>query len=210
MNAATPFLVKKPSSLRYFQEGPQPVDLASWRLTITGDGVRKAVLDIDALRALPAEDHHRRAVCVCLWTIKRPWRGVALKKVLELTGVDTTDEGLYLRQSSIGTDKGIYDSTIHLASAVRRNAVLAYEVDDAPLTLEGGFPLRLLDFGLYLYKCVKALARLEVTRIAELGHWEKYAGYELDGTVQPKKYYAVDLQRKIWFGRTGEVLDNDL
>ena len=32
----------------------------------------------------------------------------------------------------------------------------------------------------------------------------------VDGTVQAKKYYAVDLQHKIWFGGSGEVKDTDL
>jgi DMSO/TMAO reductase YedYZ molybdopterin-dependent catalytic subunit len=97
-----------------------------------------------------------------------------------------------------------------LQSAIKRDAVLAFEVDDAPLTLETGYPLRLIDFGLYQYKCVKALRELVVTRRNELGYWEAYAGYDLDGTVQPKKYYAVDLQKKIWYAGTGEIDDGDL
>jgi len=49
-----------------------------------------------------------------------------------------------------------------------------------------------------------------VTRVNGLGYWEKHSGYALDGTVQAKKYYAVDLQHKIWFGGSGEVKDTDL
>ncbi|OYW83153.1 MAG: hypothetical protein B7Z26_01325, partial [Asticcacaulis sp. 32-58-5] len=47
--------------------------------------------------------------------------------------VDLTDPTLYLRQLSNGTDKGHYDTTIHLRSAIARDAILAYEVDGAPL-----------------------------------------------------------------------------
>lgn len=32
----TPNLRKKPSSLRYFQEGPKPIDLADWRFHLSG------------------------------------------------------------------------------------------------------------------------------------------------------------------------------
>lgn len=206
----TPFLEKKPSSLRYFQEGPAPIDPTLWQLEVTGRVVQPLSLDLKAIRLLPAAHHYRRTVCVCLWTIKRHWFGVLLRDVLMLAGVDLTDPTLYLRQLSNGTDKGRYDTTIHLQSAIARDAILAYEVDGAPLTLETGFPLRLIDFGLFNYKCVKALRSLEVTQVNELGYWEKHSGYDLDGTVQAKKYYAVDLQRKVWFGGRGEVRDEDL
>lgn len=206
----TPFIEKKPSSLRYFQEGPAPIDIARWSLDVTGLVARPLALDLDAIRAMPATHHHRRTVCVCLWTIKRYWVGVLLREVLTLAGVDLDDPTLYLRQLSNGTEKGRYDTTIHLQSAIGRDAILAYGVDEEPLTLETGYPLRLIDFGLFNYKCVKALRTLEVTRVNELGYWEKHSGYDLDGTVQAKKYYAVDLQRKIWFGGCGEVKDEDL
>lgn len=206
----TPHLHKKPSSLRYFQEGPAPIDIAHWRLDVRGEVRLPLSLTLDDIREFGGRYHHRRTVCVCLWTIKRHWFGVPLSLVLDIAGVDLTDDDLYLQQLSNGTEKGRYDSTIHLQSAIKRDAVLAFEVDDAPLTLETGYPLRLIDFGIYQYKCVKALRELVVTRRNELGCWEAYAGYDLDGTVQPKKYYAVDLQKKIWYAGTGEIDDGDL
>lgn len=205
----TPFLSKKPSSLRYFQEGPKPINLKDWVLTIDGLIEAPLNLDMDQIRSMNSTKQHRRSVCVCLWTIKRHWKGVLLKDILGLANIDTEDPSLYIRQVSNGTEKGTYDSTIHLRSAVERDAILAYEVDGKELPLENGFPLRLIDFGLYNYKCVKALRRLEITRENKLGYWEEFAGYDLDGTVMPKKYYAVDLQRKIWFGGRGEVKDGD-
>jgi DMSO/TMAO reductase YedYZ molybdopterin-dependent catalytic subunit len=207
---STPFLHKKPSSLRYFQEGPAPIDLSTWRLNVEGEVKNQLSLELDALKNMPAAYHHRRTVCVCLWTIKRHWYGLLLRDVLDAAGVELDNDELFLKQRSNGTDKGYYETTIHMKSALDRNAILAWQADDVPLTLETGFPLRLIDFGLFNYKCVKALQSIEVTRENKLGHWEAHSGYDLDGTVQPKKYYAVDLQRKVWFGGTGEVIDGDL
>jgi len=136
----TPYLDKKPSSLRYFQEGPAPVDLSAWRLDIHGEVKTPQSFDYDTLRAMPATHHHRRTVCVCLWTIKRHWYGVALRHVLQASGVDLEDDGLYLRQISNGTEKGRYDTTIHMRSASARDAVLAWSVDDAPRPSETGSP----------------------------------------------------------------------
>lgn len=206
----TPFLNKKPSSLRYFQEGPQLIDLARWRLSVTGDVATPLSISYDELMEMPSVDYHRRNVCVCLWSIKRHWGGVHLKSILELAGVDVWDPSLYIKQKSVGTELGKYDSTFHLRSAIERDAILAHSVDGEQLPIENGFPLRFIDFGLYLYKCVKCLAELEVTRKNEIGFWENYAGYSLDGTIQAKKYYAVDLQRKFYFNGIGEVRDADL
>ena len=104
LNRKTPFLEKKPSSLRYFQEGPAPIDPVQWRLDVMGLVAHPLSLDLAAIRALPAAFHHRRTVCVCLWTIKRHWFGVLLRDVLALAGVDLTDPSLYLRQLSNGGD----------------------------------------------------------------------------------------------------------
>jgi len=51
---------------------------------------------------------------------------------------------------------------------------------------------------------------LEVTTENHLGHWESLAGYKLDGVVEPKKFYAVDLQKKFFFAGRGEVLEEDI
>ncbi|KND57704.1 Sulfite oxidase [Candidatus Burkholderia verschuerenii] len=210
LNNKTPYFEKKPSSLRYFQEGPAPIDVDSWRLTICGEVSREIALSYDDLLSLPTTSAHRRNVCVCLWSIKRYWEGVLLRDVLALAGVEVEDPALYIRQLSHGTEKGVYDSTVHLKSAIEHDALLALRVDGEQLPLENGFPLRFIDFGLYLYKCVKALGRIEVTRENKIGFWEDYAGYSLDGTIQPKRYYAVDLQKKFYFDGVGEVLDSDL
>lgn len=207
---STPFIERKPSSLRYFQEGAAPINIDDWKLTIAGEVASQVQLTYRDLLALPAIHCHRRNVCVCLWSIKRHWEGVLLKDVLSLAGVDMEDPGLYMKQFSHGTEKGAYDSTVHLATAIERDAILAYKVDDDFLPLENGYPIRLIDFGLYMYKCVKALTRIEITRNNEVGYWEAYAGYSVDGIILPKKYYAVDLQRKFYFDGTGEVQDSDL
>ncbi|MGA7813820.1 molybdopterin-dependent oxidoreductase [Caballeronia sp.] len=206
----TPNIGKKPSSLRYFQEGASDIDLKHWRLRVSGEVKTELSLSYDDILRLPKTYSHRRSVCVCLWSIKRHWRGVSLTEILNLAGVSLYDKNLYMKQISSATPKGSYDSTIHISSAVERNAIFAYDVDGATLTPEQGFPLRFHDFGLYLYKCVKSISEIHVGRDNEIGYWENFAGYDVDGTVQAKRYYAVDLQRKFYFDGLGEVLDRDI
>jgi DMSO/TMAO reductase YedYZ molybdopterin-dependent catalytic subunit len=202
----TPYLHKKPSSLRYYQDGPpKDVDLKQWKLSLEGLVGTELTLNYDDMLALPSAEENRRMVCVCNWSIRRTWKGVELATLMEMAGV-RNPEKLYLKQISIGTrEKGVYEATIPLGDAIARRALLIYTVDGDPLGLEQGFPLRLLDFGLYGYKSVKGLARLQVTERYELGEWERRAGYDIDGTIRPKKYWAVDLNTWCFVARPGEV-----
>lgn len=203
----TNYIEKKPKSKNYYQEGiPESVDVTNWRLRVTGMVNNPLSLSYDEIMQLPQVQQDRRMVCVCLWSIRRPWKGVLLSSVLELAGV--REKGLYLKQTSIGTpEKGVYTSTIPLDPALERDALLCHSVDGAPLPLEQGYPLRLIDFGLYGYKSVKGLRILEVTDKFELGLWEARSNYGLDGTILPKVYWVVDLHANRFVDKPGEVTD---
>ena len=208
MTVKTPNLDKKPSSLRYYQEGPPTsVDLSAWRLAVNGLVEKELSLTYEDLLNLPQVEESRRMVCVCNWSIRRTWKGVLLATVLEAAGVSKLEK-LFLKQTSIGTlEKGVYQSTIPLDEALVRRAMLVHSVDGEPLPLEQGYPLRLFDFGLYGYKNVKGLASLEVTDHYEIGEWEKRAGYDIDGTVREKRYWIVDQAKFHFVENPGEVTD---
>ncbi len=199
---------KKPSSLRYYQDGPpETVDISTWALKISGQGVRGLELSYEQLLDLPQVEQDRRMVCVCNWSIRQIWSGVLLSDVLDLAGLEET-QGLYLKQTSIGTpDKGVYESTMPLGDALEREALLCHSIDGASLPMERGYPLRLLDFGLYGYKNVKGLESLEITGGFELGEWERKAGYKKDGTIRPKRYWIVDLVEHKFVGQPGEIVE---
>lgn len=199
-------LHRKPSSLRYYQDGPpSSVNLETWRLHITGLVKQPVSLSYTDILALPQIEENRRMVCVCNWSIRRTWRGVLLSQVIEIAGV-AEPKNLFLKQTSIGTnEKGVYQATIPLKDAIDRRAMLVHSVDAQPLPLEQGYPLRLLDFGLYGYKNVKGLSTLEITKVYELGEWERKAGYDINGIIKPKKYWIVDLAKWCFKPYEGEI-----
>lgn len=204
----TPNLDRKPSSLRYYQEGPpKSLDLDTWRLSVTGLVERDLIFTYQDLLEMPQVEMSRRMVCVCNWSIRRTWKGVLLLNIMEMAGV-SQPEKYYLKQTSMGTkEKGVYETTIPLGEALSRSALIVHSVDGEPLPLEQGYPLRLIDFGLYGYKNVKGLAKLEVTNDYEIGEWERRAGYDINGTVRPKKYWIVDLKKWGFIKRPGEVME---
>ncbi len=201
---------KKPSSLRYYQDGPpSQIDISTWRLSLLLAGKQKSLsFTLSDIKSIPKRVENRRMICVCNWSIRRTWGGIYLEDLFNYAGLVKYDyTGLFLKQLSIGTsDKGKYDSTIRIDDAIARNAMLIYEVDGEPLPLEQGYPLRLIDFGLYGYKGVKGLSELQVSTEFELGYWEQHAGYALEGNVKPKKYFIVDLKEHRFIEKA-EVID---
>jgi len=206
----TPRIEKKPSSLRYYQDGPPVrVEPKEWKLCLSLiRGEKSFYLTLDDIKSIPKRVENRRMVCVCNWSIRRTWGGIYLKDLFNYIGLIRDDyAGLFLKQISIGTpEKGKYDSTIRIDDAISRNTMLIYEVDGEPLPLEQGYPLRLIDFGLYGYKGVKGLGELQISTEFELGYWEQCAGYALEGKVKPKKYFIVDLKTH-HFIEAAEVVD---
>ncbi|HXU65201.1 MAG TPA: molybdopterin-dependent oxidoreductase [Polyangia bacterium] len=199
---------EKPSSLLYYQDGPPTsVDIQSWRLRLIGQVPRPLELSYPQLLDLPPVTESRRAVCICNWSVRHEYTGVRLAHVLEMAGLDRPRaDALMLLQTSIGTpEKGQYQSTVPLQTALQRNAMICYAIDGAPLSLERGYPARFIDFGLYLYKCVKGLSSLEVTPEYRLSYWEERAGWPLDGTIRPKRYWFCDLKERRYVEKEGEI-----
>lgn len=198
---------RRPSSFRYYRDGPPDVvHLGKWRLRITGAGVTEEVLDYEALKAFPHVIQDRRMVCVCNWSVRHRWGGVLLSTLLAEVGWNPDRSGAFLRQTSLGTmEKGTYSSTVRIIPAIERDALLVDTVDDRPLPLERGFPLRLVDFALYGYKGVKGLTSLDVTDRFDRGYWEDRYGYDKEGLIRPKRYRACDLGHMILAETPGEI-----
>lgn len=111
----------------------------AWRLSFTGAAVPRT-FSLDDLRALPQHEAVLPIACVEGWSATRPWRGVRLVDLLELVGagagasvtVQSLDEGLYGR------------ADVNPEQAHHPDTLFALEVDGRPLSLDHGFPVRLI------------------------------------------------------------------
>ena len=77
---------------------------------------------------------------------------------------------------------GIYTESLTLAQARRPDMLVAYQMDDKPVTAAHGGPVRLYAAPMYFYKSAKWLSGITVTDRVEPGYWEHY-GYDVDGWV---------------------------
>jgi sulfane dehydrogenase subunit SoxC len=167
------------------------LDPAEWRLVVEGATERPLLFDLDALRALPAVSTVVTMECAGNgralvsprprsqpWLLEAVgtarWTGVPVRAVLERAGLlPSAFEVLFT-----GSDRGVegevdqhYQRSLSLADAMDGEALLAYEMNGAPLPPQHGFPLRLVVPGWYGMTSVKWLASITVLE-------EPFAGYQ--------------------------------
>jgi DMSO/TMAO reductase YedYZ molybdopterin-dependent catalytic subunit len=162
-------------------------DFADWRLEVGGLVERPLKLSLADLRALPSRTQITRHDCVEGWSCIAQWKGAPLKAVLDAAALKPQARFIaffcadQLEQTLDGN--GRYYETIDLIDAWHPQTILAYDMNDAPLPVEHGAPLRLRVERQLGYKMAKYVMRIEaIDSFAVLGRgrggfWED-RGYE--------------------------------
>jgi hypothetical protein len=147
------------------------VAVGGWKLKIDGLVDQPMELTYDQLTALPASDGYYTLMCISneiggdLWG-NAAWRGVKLKYLLEQAGVHTD---AYKAVFSAADD---YKDSVLLQNALHPDALLAWEMNGAPLKREHGYPARLLIPGIYGMKNVKWLTGISIVANDFKGFWQ--------------------------------------
>jgi DMSO/TMAO reductase YedYZ molybdopterin-dependent catalytic subunit len=179
------------------------VDLASYRLRVTGAVEHPLELSMAEVLALPAVEvtavnqcsgnsrsrfqprvaggQWGNGACGCA-----TWRGVSLRALLERAGVRPTAVQVQLHGMDTGNGpegKGshAYAKSLDLAGDALDHAVLAYAMNGEPLPALHGFPLRLVVPGYFSTYWVKAVGAIDVLEQPDDGFWMKTA-YRLPDT----------------------------
>ncbi len=118
----------------FLSDDPAPLDLATWRLRITGTIARPLLL---TFADLTAGDRLTATVdCTGGWYAERAWSGMSVGRLLESAGIHP--EAVFVLFRSVTG----HFTILPLAEA--RGALLATSVGDEPLAHGHGFPLRLV------------------------------------------------------------------
>lgn len=168
------------------QEGQPKINSNIYKLKIKGLVKNPVELSLKDLQTkFSIVEQKGLFVCVCNWADNNVVKGVLLKDIINFVKPKIPLNKLYIKQKSIpGLEHKIYETTISAKKAIANNTILCFEINNKPLTLELGYPIRLIDFKIYGYKQVKALEVLEFTDKFELGWWEKDKGYDSKGKIQ--------------------------
>jgi DMSO/TMAO reductase YedYZ molybdopterin-dependent catalytic subunit len=159
----------------------------NWQLEIGGLVETPLTLSLADLRAAPARSQITRHDCVEGWSSIAQWRGARLSALLQRAGVKPSARYVAffcadtLELTLDGT--GDYYETIDLVDAMHEQTILAYEMNNEPLPIAHGAPVRLRVERQLGYKMAKYVMRIELLdSFAHLGrgnggYWED-RGYQ--------------------------------
>jgi len=162
-------------------------NFADWKLEIRGLVERPYSLSLAELRALPSRTQITRHDCVEGWSCIGKWKGVPLRAVLERAGVKPQARFVVFRCMDTLEDNLYYESC-RIVDAYHPQTILAYDLNDKPLPIANGAPLRVRLERKLGYKQAKYLSAIElVDSYAKIGsgnggYWEDQ-GYDWYGGI---------------------------
>ena len=156
------------------------VDADAWRLEVDGLVEEQLSLSLDDIRARPAVEIPVTMECAGNgrsgiephvvsqpWVVEAVgtahWRGTPVADLLEEAGLKKEAAEVVftgLDRGVEGEEEQAYARSLTVADALGADAILAYEINGAPLPPQHGFPLRLLVPGWYGMTSVKWLSRM--------------------------------------------------
>jgi DMSO/TMAO reductase YedYZ molybdopterin-dependent catalytic subunit len=154
-----------------------------YRLFVSGLVQAPKSYDLSALRSkFPKVAQITRHDCVEGWSVIGKWSGALLADVL--ADCNPTPEARYVVFHCMDDDgSGVkYYESLNLRQAAHPQALLAYELNDKPVPLQNGAPLRLKVPTQLGYKSAKHINRIELVAglggdLGRGGYWED-RGYE--------------------------------
>ncbi|MBO9574459.1 MAG: molybdopterin-dependent oxidoreductase [Sphingobium sp.] len=159
-------------------------DFANWRLQVDGLVEQPLSLSLAQLKSMPNRIQTTRHDCVEGWSAIGTWRGVPLNLVLENARISTRARYIVFHcMDDMGGGQDYYES-IDMVDALHPQTILAFALNEKPLIVQNGAPLRLraerhLGYKQAKYiKRIEAVADLKAVRGGKGGYWEDVANYE--------------------------------
>jgi DMSO/TMAO reductase YedYZ molybdopterin-dependent catalytic subunit len=170
------------SSINDFHEnsidGPQYVDLKSYRLKL--DGLAENPLEYTLVEVTGNHQSYRKVVtlnCVEGWRVTILWEGVLVKDLIGEAGASPEANTVIFRAYDG------YTTSLPLDYIRDQNIMLAYKMNGVVLPPERGAPFQLVAESKWGYKWIKWVTEIELSDDAEYkGYWES-RGYSNDANL---------------------------
>jgi len=156
-----------------------------FRLEVGGLVERPMRLSLAEIRKLPSRTQVTRHDCVEGWSAIGKWKGMRLSALLEEVKLKPNARYIVFHCADPMEEGGTspYYESIDLEDAFHPQTILAYELNDKPLPIKNGAPLRLRLERQLGYKMAKYVMRIEAVEDFSMmqggkgGYWEDQ-GYE--------------------------------
>lgn len=165
-----------------YGETPQ-VSVETWQLKIWGLAV-PVTIDWSELMAMPQTSFSTDFHCVTHWSrLDVQWRGVSVLELMHRVQLDPRAKFAMLHC------EGGYTTNLTLDDFLRAENFFAHTLNDEPLPVDHGGPVRLVVPHLYGWKSAKWINGLEFLEQEALGFWEAN-GYHRRGNPWADERYS--------------------
>ncbi len=159
---------------------------ANWSLQVDGLVAAPRAFTLAQLKALPQRTQITRHDCVEGWSAIGKWTGVPLAQILAQVQPAATARYVVFHCADPMEKDGTmpYYESIDMDDAYHPQTILAHALNDVPLPIGNGAPLRVRVERQLGYKQAKYLMRLELVDSLEDihggngGYWEDSSGYQ--------------------------------
>src|SRR5699024_6464469 len=145
-------------------------DFRDYRLSINGLVENAVELSLAELRALPHHEQITQHYCIRGWSAIGKWGGVAMSEIVKLVRPKPEAKWVAFYSIAEGSDGGIYYDTQPIEQMDSELTMLAYEMNDEPLSYGHGAPVRLRNEHQLGFKHVKWIKGIEfIEHYSEIG-----------------------------------------
>ena len=160
------------------------IDITKWTFEITGLVEEDRILSYTEFMDLPKIKVFADIHCVTGWSkLNTHWEGVRTRVIKDL--VKIKPEAKYV---VIHAESG-FTTNLSLNDFFKQDVILATKFEDKVLSMEHGFPVRLVVPRLYFWKSAKWVTGVEFTKNERLGFWETN-GYHAHGDPWKEERYS--------------------
>ncbi|CAM3107801.1 Sulfoxide reductase catalytic subunit YedY [Sphingomonas antarctica] len=159
-------------------------DFADWNVVIDGLVARPMQVALGQLRQMPSRSQITRHDCVEGWSAIAKWTGVPLKFLLDRAGILPQANYIVFWCADMMGNGAPYYESIDRVDAAHPQTILAYAINDGPIPVQNGAPVRMRIERQLGYKHAKYVQRIEAVaslkniRGGKGGTWEDNSGYE--------------------------------
>jgi DMSO/TMAO reductase YedYZ molybdopterin-dependent catalytic subunit len=149
-------------------EGTQHVDIATYRLTVSGMVREPLALTYAQVLAMPAYRKVTTLRCIDEWSVTYLWQGVLLEDLLARAGYDPSATVVIFRCADG------YTESLPLGYVLSRHILLAYGINGTVMPPVRGFPFQVVAEDKFGYKWAKWVVAIEVSNDEHFrGYWER-------------------------------------
>lgn len=150
-----------------------------WRLRVYGLVEQPREFSLDELKALPYHEQITQHFCIQAWSGVAKWGGVSMQDIMDIVKPLPTAKWVAFYSLGLGATGGIYYNVHPIDQMSHHLSMLAYDMNDEPLSYGHGAPLRLRNELQHGFKQVKWIKGIEfLAHYSEIG--SGYGGYSED------------------------------